>query len=284
MSVLVFGKTGQIATELREQSGIINLGREAANLIDPTSCAATIYERQPVAVINAAAYTAVDRAESDEELAKVINGDAPSAMAKACADLDIPFIHISTDYVFNGIGSTPWSPQDETDPIGAYGRSKLVGEEAVQTIGGQFVVLRTSWVFSAYGSNFVKTILRLAESHERLTVVADQFGGPTPARDVAATCISIVNTFLNGGGKSGIYHYAGAPDTTWSEFARAIILQSGHNTIIEEITSKDYFTPATRPLNSRMDCTEIETQFGIERPDWRQGLSNVLWSLGVVSK
>lgn len=188
--ILVFGKTGQVARELARQAPAARfLGRGDADLGDPEACARAIWHSRPQLVINAAAYTAVDRAESEEALATVINGDAPGAMARACAGLDIPLLHVSTDYVFDGSGDQPRKPADPVTPINAYGRSKLAGECAVRDSGCRYVILRTSWVFSTFGSNFVKTMLRLGESRDRIAVVSDQIGGPTPARDIAGALL-----------------------------------------------------------------------------------------------
>ncbi|MDB9810495.1 dTDP-4-dehydrorhamnose reductase, partial [Planktomarina temperata] len=215
--ILVFGKTGQVANELQRLSGVTALGREDVDLSDPAACAVAIREHAPKAVINAAAYTAVDRAEEEEHLATVINGDAPAAMAKACAELGIPLVHISTDYVFNGTGNTPYRPDDATEPQNAYGRSKLAGEQGIRNSRAVYAILRTSWVVSAHGTNFVKTMLRLSETRDALNVVSDQIGGPTPARDIAAACLQIANQLIQDTTKSGIYHFSGAPDVSWAE-------------------------------------------------------------------
>lgn len=276
MKILVFGKTGQVATELQRQADVIALGRDEADLSDPAACVAAIEASAPEVVINAAAYTAVDQAEDEEALATVINGDAPTAMAQACAERGIPFIHISTDYVFEGSGSAAWTPEDATGPLGAYGRSKLLGEDGVRAAGGDHVILRTSWVFSAHGNNFVKTMLRLAETRDALTVVGDQIGGPTAAADIAATCLKIAAQMTAGQGKSGTYHYSGAPDVSWADFAREIFAQGELDVAVEDIPSSAYPTKAVRPANSRMDCATLETIFGIKRPDWRKSLTNVL--------
>ena len=192
MKLLVFGQTGQVARELaRAAPEALFLGRDQADLSDPAACAAAIRAHRPDAVINAAAWTAVDRAETEEAAATVVNGHAPGAMAQACADLGAPLVHISTDYVFDGAGSLPFRPGDPTAPLGAYGRSKLAGEAAVRAAGGAHVILRTSWVFSAHGANFVKTMLRLGADRPALRVVADQIGGPTPADAIAAACLSL---------------------------------------------------------------------------------------------
>ncbi|MEM9031818.1 MAG: dTDP-4-dehydrorhamnose reductase, partial [Pseudomonadota bacterium] len=179
--LLVFGQTGQVATELRRQGDVLALGRDIADLREPEACAAQIHARRPHAVINAAAWTAVDAAEEEEAAAHLVNAEAPGAMARACAELGCPFLHLSTDYVFDGSGTRPWQENDPTSPQNAYGRTKLAGEIAVREAGEHHVILRTAWVFSAHGANFVKTMLRLADNHDEVRVVADQFGGPTPA-------------------------------------------------------------------------------------------------------
>ena len=273
MNVLVFGQTGQVARELGAHDGVVCLGRGAADLSDPAACAAMIRAQRPEAVINAAAYTAVDRAEEDEALATLINGAAPGAMAAECAALGIPFVSISTDYVFDGSGTAPWQPGDATGPLGAYGRSKLAGERAIAAAGGISAVLRTSWVVSAHGSNFVKTMLRLGAERDSLTVVGDQIGGPTPARAIAAACLVMAKTLATEPEKGGIHHFSGRPDVSWADFAREIFAQSGLNCAVRDIPSSDYPTPAARPRNSRMDCSGFETVFGLKRPDWRVGLA-----------
>lgn len=278
MKILVFGKTGQVATELQRQAEVIALGRDAADLSDPAACAAAISENDVDVVINAAAYTAVDKAEDEEALATVINGDAPTVMAKACAAKGIPFVHISTDYVFDGSGETPWSPNDKTGPLGAYGRSKLAGEEGIRAAGGKHAILRTSWVFSAHGNNFVKTMLRLGETRDALTIVADQIGGPTAASDIAAACLSIAKQLM-GGKVGGTYHLSGTPNVSWAGFAREIFAQAGLKTSVTDIPSSNYPTPAKRPFNSRMNCASLETDFGTFRPEWRTSLANVLADL-----
>ena len=280
MAFLVFGSTGQVATELRALAPVTALGRDAVDLGDPGACAAAIHAHRPRAVINAAAYTAVDRAETEEELATTINADAPGAMAQACAALGIPLVQISTDYVFAGDGPQAWQPDDPTAPLGAYGRSKLGGEAAVRTAGGPHAILRTSWVVSAHGQNFVKTMLRLGAERDALNVVADQIGAPTPARAIAAACLSIADQLADTPDKTGTYHFAGAPDTSWADFARAIMQAAGLSCMIQDIPTTAYPTPARRPLNSRLDCHATQAAFGIARPDWRVGLSEIVKELG----
>ena len=277
--ILVFGKTGQVAQELAPLDDVTCLGRDQADLTDPAACAAAIRAHRPHAVINAAAYTAVDRAEEEEPLATTINADAPGAMAKACADLGIPFVHISTDYVFSGGGTAPWTPDAPTGPLGAYGRSKLAGETAVRAASGTHVILRTSWVVSAHGNNFVKTMHRLGAERDHLTVVADQIGGLTPARAIAQACHTIARALIADPTKGGTYHFSGAPDASWADIARAVMTTAGHGCDITDIPSSDYPTPATRPLNSRMDCSTLETVFGLSRPDWRAGIQEILKEL-----
>ncbi|WP_299816843.1 dTDP-4-dehydrorhamnose reductase [uncultured Jannaschia sp.] len=279
MTILVFGRTGQVARELaRASDDVTCLGRDEADLSVPGACAAAIERAAPRAVINAAAWTDVDGAETAEAEATRINGDAPGEMARACAAAGIPFVHISTDYVFDGSGETAWTPGDATGPLGAYGRSKLAGEDAVRRAGGRFAILRTSWVVSAHGRNFVTTMLRLGAERDELAIVADQIGGPTPARDIAAACLSLVRS-LDDGGPSGSYHFAGGPDTSWAGFAEAIFAEAGLDCVVRPIPSSDYPTPASRPLNSRLDCTSLRADHGIGRPDWRQGLAAILRDL-----
>lgn len=283
MKVLVFGHSGQVATELRTLDSddvlITALVRAEADLTDPAACAAAIDDHAPDAVINAAAYTAVDKAENDAETAQIINADAPSAMARACAARDIPFVSISTDYVFSGAGDTPWAPADPTDTQSVYGRTKRDGEMEIAKAGGRYAVLRTSWVVSAHGNNFVTTMLRLGAEREALTIVADQIGGPTGAAEIAQACIKIAKTLVSEPEKSGIYHFSGAPDTSWSDFARAIFDAAKIPCAVTDIPSSDYPTPAKRPLNSRLDCTTSEAAFGISRPDWRVSLTHILAQL-----
>lgn len=277
--ILVFGSSGQVAQELAKLPDTNCVSRKVADLSNPDSCAALVLQKQPAAVINAAAYTAVDRAEEEEALATTINSDAPAAMARACAGLGVPFVNISTDYVFDGSGQTAWRPTDETRPLGAYGRSKLAGEQAIAATGAQWVVLRTSWVVSAHGNNFVKTMLRLGAERDALNVVADQTGGPTPARELAAACHRIATQMRDDPKAKGIYHYAGQPAVSWADFAREIFRQKNLTCHVNDIPSSDYPTPAQRPLNSRLDCADTERDFSIAQPDWKQGLADILSDL-----
>jgi dTDP-4-dehydrorhamnose reductase len=284
MSLLVFGQTGQVARELALLApDALYLGRAAADLADPAACAAAIIAARPAAVINAAAWTAVDRAETEEAAATVVNGEAPGAMARACAELGIPLVHISTDYVFDGAGTAPFAPGDPTGPLGAYGRSKLAGEEAVRAAGGVHVILRTSWVFSAHGSNFVRTMLRLSETRDHLTVVGDQVGGPTPAAAIAQACLTFAARLQEAPGLTGTHHFSGAPDASWADFARAIMDRAGRAVRVTDIATSDWPTPARRPANSRLDCSALMRDFGIARPDWGAALDHILRQLQVTS-
>ena len=277
--ILVFGKTGQVATELQRLGDVVALGRDQADLANPAVCTDAIRTLAPRAVINAAAYTAVDKAEEDDSLATTINGDAPTAMAQACVELGIPLIHISTDYVFAGTGDAPWHPHDPTAPQNAYGRSKLAGEVGIRDSGALHAILRTSWVVSSHGGNFIKTMLRLSQTRDALNVVADQIGGPTPARDIAAACLQITEQVIQDPSKSGTYHFSGVTDVSWADFATEIFAQSERLITVTPIPTTDYPTPAKRPLNSRLDCSSTEQVFGVTRPDWRTGLKEVLQEL-----
>lgn len=284
MKLLIFGQTGQVARELarRAPAGVTlhTLGRDRADLADPATCALAIDRTDADAVINAAAWTAVDKAEADIDAAMVVNGDAPTAMARAAADRGLPFLHLSTDYVFDGAGDEPFAPDEPIAPLGAYGRSKLAGERGVRAATGPHLILRTSWVVSAHGSNFVKTMLRLGAERESLTVVADQIGGPTPAAAIA-DALFVAARAMAGGATGGTHHFAGAPDTSWADFARQIMASAGLACRITDIPTSAYPTPAKRPLNSRLDCRSFTESFGIARPDWHTGLDDILKELRV---
>lgn len=282
MKLLVFGQTGQVAQELarRVPDGVraVFLSRDRADLSDPGACAAAIAAADADAVINAAAWTAVDKAEAEEAAAMVVNGAAPAAMARASAARGVPFVHISSDYVFDGAGDQPFGEDHPTGPLGAYGRSKLAGEVGVQAAGGRHVILRTSWVFSAQGANFVKTMLRLGRDRESLNVVADQVGGPTPAAAIADAVFVAAQAMVNGAA-GGTYHFSGAPDVSWAGFAREIMQRAGLGCQVNEIPTTAYPTPAIRPLNSRLNCDGFARDFGVMRPDWRAGLDDILQEL-----
>ena len=276
MTIVVFGKTGQVAEALGRIEGCVTLSRQEADLEQPEAAAKAALALRPSAIINAAAYTQVDQAEIETDLAHKINGVAPGVLAQAAAAAGVPFVHISTDYVFDGSGETPRRPQDPAAPINSYGVSKLAGEEAIRSAGGAHCILRTSWVFSSNGANFVKTMLRLSETNTALSIVNDQIGGPTAAHDIAQACFKIANHLTQYPEASGTYHFSGAPDVSWHDFAAEIFDQAERSVRLKGIPTSDYPTPAARPLNSRLDCRETFDTFGIARPDWQKSLGQVL--------
>jgi len=285
MKILLFGKTGQVAQELQRRCGPVELevrGSDVANFESPEACAQFVMATDADAVINAAAYTAVDRAESEEALALKINATTPGAIAQAAATRGIPLVQISTDYVFDGAGTAAFVPDHPTGPLGAYGRTKLAGEGAVRAANGAHAILRTSWVVSSHGNNFVKTMLRLGAERDRLTIVADQIGGPTCAADIADACLSIATQLTADPTKSGSYHFSGGPDVSWADFARTIFALAGLSCEVADIPTSAYPTPAQRPLNSRMDNSQTAAIFGIARPDWHAGLRAILADLGAL--
>lgn len=282
MRLLVFGKTGQVATELARRMPAdftaTFLGRDQADLWDPAACLAAIAAHPADAVINAAAWTAVDKAEAEEAAATVVNGATPAAMAQECAARAVPFLHISTDYVFDEQRNAPFVPDAPTAPLNAYGRSKLAGEQGIRASAAPHVILRTSWVVSAYGANFVKTMLRLGRDRHSLTVVADQTGAPTPAAAIADAALACARAMV-AGHAGGTYHFAGTPDTTWAAFARAIMATAYLPCRTENIPASAYSTPARRPQDSRLDCSSLTRDFDIARPDWRVALDGIVKEL-----
>ncbi|MCV6596804.1 MAG: dTDP-4-dehydrorhamnose reductase [Mangrovicoccus sp.] len=285
MKILMFGEIGQLGQEIARRAGDVTLeirGLDEANFEDPAACAAFVEATDADAVINAVAYTAVDKAEEQEELALMINATTPGAIAQAAAAKGLPLVHVSTDYVFDGAGEFPFSVDAPTAPLGAYGRTKLAGEDAVRAAGGTCAILRTSWVVSAHGNNFIKTMLRLGAERDQLTIVADQIGGPTPAAALADACLAVAAQLVQDPSKAGVYHVSGGPDVSWADFAREIFSQSGLSCEVVDIPSSDYPTPAKRPHNSRMDNSLTETVFGLPRPDWRVGLTDILKDLGAL--
>lgn len=277
MSVLVFGSTGQVARELKRQlPAALFLDRAACDLERQGAADAAIRSAGCKTVINVAAYTAVQAAERELERAQQVNAAAPAEMAAACAALSIPLIHVSTDYVFDGTGDTPWKPSDRCEPATVYGKSKLDGENAIRESGGPHVILRTSWVFSEHGGNFVRTMLRLSSERDALNVVSDQVGGPTSAGSIAAGLKRIAEIVAADHEVTGTYHFSGFPDVSWAEFARAIFQHAGAPTQVHDIATADYPSPVPRPLNSRLDCTATEAVFDIKRPRWQSDLAGVV--------
>ncbi|MEL7278771.1 MAG: dTDP-4-dehydrorhamnose reductase [Pseudomonadota bacterium] len=279
MKVLVFGQSGQVGRELQalaSRAEIESLNRARADFTDPGACAAHVATTDANAIIIAAAYTAVDQAESDEATAQVVNADTPGAIAQAAAKRNLPVVYISTDYVFDGRGETPFSTDHPVAPLGAYGRTKEAGEFQVRNAAGPHAIVRTSWVFSSHGNNFVKTMLRLGAERDTLNIVADQVGGPTAASDIANACLNIAEQLIVAPEKSGTYHFSGGPDLSWADFARAIFDRAGLPCRVNNIPASEYPTPAARPLNSRLDTTTTQSTFGITRPDWGPALDAVI--------
>ena len=280
----MFGRSGQVAGELvrraPEDVRVTALGRREIDLMDPGAGARAVLEHGPDAVVNAAAWTAVDAAEADPDGARRLNAEAPAELAEACARSATPFVHLSTDYVFDGSGTRPWRANDPVDPRSVYGRTKLDGERRVLGAHPDSVIVRTSWVFSALGSNFVRTMLRLGAERDELGIVADQMGGPTWAGAIADACLCVAQARLAGDGQGGLYHFAGAPDASWADFAESIFALSAMDVVVKRIATSEYPTPAARPLNSRLDCECIQRVFGMTRPDWRDDLRGVIAELG----
>lgn len=311
--VLVVGRRGQVASALQRLApallprplavvGRPELDLAPAGPVFAQHWADLLARHQPALVINAAAYTAVDRAETELELAMAVNGHAVGAMALGCGQRRIPLVHLSTDYVFAGSGDVPWHPADPTEPLGAYGASKLLGEQllrqASEEVPAQALVLRVSWVFGQQGNNFVRTMLRLAAEREELRVVADQVGGPTSAEAIAAALLQLVEPAIANhspvaGGSApfpwGIHHFQGQPWVSWHGFAEQIVAQAQELGLLERmpkvipITTLEFPTPAQRPANSRLDCSSSEQELGLALPSWREDLRQCLLSWSVSS-
>jgi len=279
MKILLFGKTGQVAKELCNRPNVTAIGRDKADFTEPQKIIEIVKSTDADIIINAVAYTSVDLAEEEFELANIINGTTVKELAKVSASRNIPFLHISTDYVFKGDGNLYWKTSDQTNPQNSYGKSKLIGESGILEAGGPHVILRTSWVFSSHGNNFVKTMLRLASNNNELSIVKDQIGGPTCAKDIANALWKIASDFYAGNGITGIYHFSGKPNSSWANFASEIFSQSQQDIKIKQILTKDFLTKAKRPLNSRLDCSSLRIDYGIKQPEWKKGLTNVLANL-----
>jgi dTDP-4-dehydrorhamnose reductase len=283
MSILLLGKDGQVGWELRRTLAPLGevraCGRAEADLSDPAALTALVERLRPAVIVNAAAYTAVDRAESEPDLAHRINAEAPAALAAAAVRCGAWLIHYSTDYVFDGGKQSPYVETDPCVPLNVYGRSKRAGEEAVLASGCRHMIFRTSWVFGAHGANFLKTILRLAAERENLRVVADQWGAPTGAALIAGVTARALRAIESGAEvPSGIYHLAAAGETTWHAYARFVVeaashlgaaLKAGEEAVLP-ISAAEYGGAAERPLNSRLDTGKLRRTFGLDLPDWRE--------------
>lgn len=276
MKVLVPGKNGQVGSALQSLAdqhnmSVIALSRTEMDISDENSVNAAFARYNPDILINAAAYTMVDKAEDEKILAYAVNKDGPRYLAIACNERDIPILHISTDFVFDGDKSEPYDEEDACNPLSVYGKSKWEGEKGVAQACTKHIILRTSWVFGGE-QNFVKTMQRLATTREELSVVDDQQGGPTAAKDIAECLMRIANAVgTTGFDNWGIYHYCGAPSVSWYEFAREI-LKNDYKVAVKPIPTTSYPTPARRPANSVLDCQKINSAFGIPQPDWREAL------------
>lgn len=298
MKVLLFGANGQVGWELRRSLAplgeLIPLSRAdrdpVGDLADLDGIARTIRTIAPDVIVNAAAYTAVDQAETDKAAARLINTDAVRVVAEQAARLGSLLIHYSTDYVFDGEGSTPFKEDHPTAPLNEYGRTKRDGEEAIIASGCKAAILRTSWVYAARGRNFLKTILRLAQSREKLDVVADQFGAPTGAELIADVTSRVIPAAVASPEKLGTYHLTASGETSWHGYASFIVdtaRQLGVPLRVEKlnpICSDAFPTPAARPRNSRLDCGKITNAFAVRLPDWRLGVSRVIEELREMEK
>jgi dTDP-4-dehydrorhamnose reductase len=281
--ILVTGGTGQLASALSAAPGILRVGRPVFDFDHPDSIQATFRAIAPRIVVNAAAYTAVDAAESNADAAYRANAEGPGILARLCAAADIPLIHVSTDYVFDGTKPTPYQETDPVAPQGVYGASKLAGEVAVREAGGKAIILRTAWVYAPAGKNFVRTMLTAGKTRDRLTVVGDQHGSPTTASDLADAILAIIARIDRTGWQpayGGIFHAAGAGDTTWHGLAVATFEEAArHGAKMPEvvpIATSDWPTPAKRPANSRLDCTRLNVVFGVNMPHWRDSLTRTV--------
>lgn len=304
MRILLTGISGQVGSALRSSlcaGGIvIGVDRSSLDLSRPERLSATLDELSPELIVNPAAYTAVDNAEDESELAYRVNAEAPGIIAKWAAAHGVPMVHFSTDYVFNGSGDRPWREGDSVAPLSVYGASKLAGEIAIREAGGSHLIIRTSWVYAARGKNFLTTIVRIAKDRPELRIVADQIGAPTSARTIAETLTLILggqdpsrNGFHSDFIKQkfdeagGLLHLANRGETSFHGFACAIVdglrLRGFRPAarVIVAITSQDYPTKARRPLNSRLDMTKLEKTFGIHTPDWRKALESELNELPI---
>lgn len=292
MRVLITGKNGQVGSCLVSQLSDISsinflaLGRDELDITDANQVNEVVNKYQPTVIINAAAYTAVDKAESEFELANAINNLGPKNLAKAASNINAVILHISTDYVFAGNKQDLYIETDEVSPQGVYGQTKLAGEQSVAQECSSHIILRTAWVFSEHGNNFVKTILGLAQTRDYLSVVGDQFGGPTYAGDIAKVLIKIAQQIEQGSSKFGIYNYSGYPHVSWFEFAESILDAAADQRIINKkpsissITSDQYPTPAKRPYNSRLSIEKINKAFSIEASNWALALKNIQKYIG----
>jgi len=296
MRILVTGKDGQVVTALKALAAkepditLLALGRPEMDLAHPSSLEAPVRAFAPDAILSVAAYTAVDKAESEPELAQTVNGDAPGELARLAASLNIPILHVSTDYVFSGDKDAPYVETDETGPVSVYGKTKLSGELKIAEATDNHVILRTAWVYSPFGNNFVKTMLRLAETRDELNVVADQRGCPTYAPEIAKVLLLIARQVIQDPDPSlrGVFHLSGEGETSWAEFAKAIFELSekrlGKLVTVHPIPTSAYPTPAVRPGNSRLNGDKLDETYGLRLERWRDALEICLEHLAAPAK
>ena len=283
MRVLVIGREGQLARSLAERAPdwveLLFAGRPECDLADPASLERTVAAARPDLILNAAAHTAVDRAEDEPELAEAVNAEGPAVLARAAKSAAAPLVHLSTDYVFNGTADRPYREDDATGPLGVYGRTKLAGEEGVRASGAAHAIVRTAWVYSPFGSNFVKTMLRLAETRDEVSVVADQVGTPTSALDLADGLFALIDAG-RGGWNSATYHLAGTGETSWARLAEQVFASSGEQggptAAVRPIATADYPTRAARPANSRLDSGRFVRATGFRMPEWHESVAAVV--------
>ncbi len=286
MRIAVTGQQGQVVQAIRAQAAddavVVALGRPGLDLARPETIAASLAAAQPDLIVSAAAYTAVDKAESERDLAFAVNATGAAAVAAAALRLNVPVIHISTDYVFDGAKGAPYTEADAVGPLNVYGASKLAGEQAVMAANPEAVVLRASWIYSPFGHNFVRTMLRLAAEREEVGVVADQFGSPTSALDLAGGIWALASRLLGGSAASprGVFHMAGSGNASWADLAEATFSASaalgGPSARVRRIDAAQFPTAAVRPTDSRLDCGRLEAAFGIRLPDWRASIAAVV--------
>tara|TARA_Y100001001_G_scaffold148418_1_gene157345 strand:+ start:3441 stop:4289 length:849 start_codon:yes stop_codon:yes gene_type:complete len=276
MKILLLGKTGQVGFELHRTLSPLGTtiapSREQLDLTDDQAVTNYLVRAKPDLIVNAVAYTAVDAAEEHQQAAQRLNADLPKQLAEYAKANNARLVHYSSDYVYPGTGSDPWQEISQACPLSIYGQTKLEGDQAIQQSGVDHLTFRTSWVYSARGNNFMKTMLRLAESKTELNIVADQIGAPTPAKLIAQVTTLAIHSKL----EKGLYHLTPTGETSWQGFAKEIFRLAGKNTKASPIPTSEYPTPATRPLNSRMDVTKLESALNIELPDWQSQLDLTL--------
>ncbi|CAM3364745.1 dTDP-4-dehydrorhamnose reductase [Bordetella sputigena] len=291
MKILLLGKNGQVGWELQRAlaplGDLVALGRAdesglCGDLADDAGIAATVKALAPDVIVNAAAYTAVDKAESEPDAAHAINADGPGALAREAARLGAFLVHYSTDYVFDGSGTRPWEENDPTGPLSVYGKTKLGGEERIRETGCAHLIFRTSWVYGARGGNFAKTMLRLAKEHDELSVIDDQIGAPTGADLIADVTAHAIARTRSGSGLPGTYHLAAAGETSWYAYARYVLEKAAEHGValrastVKPISSSAYKAAARRPLNSRLNTALLRESFGLSLPAWQAGVSRML--------